>query len=129
MKEEGGERIRTYLIKSLSLPGAEIGNENEGWSLQTNLQESYCTGDNSLFFKKELTKANSRLLVSHIKFHSHSFSCFSPCTLKYSQGFISKHVLSRKTLHFNHNNSLSKIRTSHLKTIFTDRRACIFTVD
>lgn len=56
MKEEGGERIRTYLIKSLSLPGAEIGNENEGWSLQTNLQESYCTGDNSLFLRRNLPK-------------------------------------------------------------------------
>lgn len=41
MKEQGDERIRAYFMKSLSSPGTDIGNENEGWSLLSNLQESY----------------------------------------------------------------------------------------
>lgn len=49
-------KFRTYLMKSPSLPGAEIGDGNEGWSLLSILQESYQTGNNSFLLRSNLAR-------------------------------------------------------------------------
>lgn len=111
----GYSSVRVYLLQrqAMEMKSAHC------W-LFTRIILNWCQ---SSIVEKQFTQVNPWLLVRHVRFHSPSFRCCSPCTLKYILGFMLKHVLTRKMV--SHKHFLSRIRISQVK-IFTTIRVCTF---